>query len=196
MKAREFSTAKEVSIIAVSSALFAVFFFLSFTVALPIFTFLYLPIILLGVFPLWLGWSGLVGSCIGALIGGIYVEGLYFNAWIEVTTAIVIYVLNWILIPKMAVEMKTKKSLALLVGIYALTLFVGTVCILGQYVILGLFTAEFALLYLLPTFGLNLVVVSLTCPVLVRSLSPKMRSWGIYSGTLSEWWSNRKLSKL
>lgn len=185
-------TAKEVSLTAISAALFAVFFFLSFSVAVPNFTFLYLPIILLGVFPLWFGWSGFVGSCVGALVGGVYVEGLYFNAWIEVTTAIVIYVLNWILIPRMAVESKSKKGLALLVGIYALTLFVGTVCILGQFVFLGLFTAEFASLYLLPTFGLNLVVVSLTCPVLVRTLSPRMRNWGIYSGTFSEWRSRRK----
>ena len=40
------------------------------------FTLLYLPVILLGVFPLWFGWSGLGGSMIGAFIGGAYVEGL------------------------------------------------------------------------------------------------------------------------
>jgi hypothetical protein len=41
-----------------SAALYAVFFFLSYLVAVPSFTILYLPIILLGVFPLWFGLPG------------------------------------------------------------------------------------------------------------------------------------------
>lgn len=185
-------TAKEVSLTAMSAALFAVFFFLSFLIALPTFTFLYLPIILLGVFPLWFGWSGLLGSMIGALIGGVFVEGLGFLAWVEVITALVIYVLNWVLIPKSAAGLKTRRNLFVLLGVYAVTLFVGTCVILGQYVVFGLFTVEAAVVYLLPTFGLNLAVVLLTCPVLVRTLSARMRSWGIYSGTFGEWRSRRK----
>jgi hypothetical protein len=78
--------AKEVSVIIVSGALYAVFFFLSGLIAVPNFTFLYLPIILLGVFPIWFGWNGLVGSTIGAFIGGVFVEGLPLHvAWVEVT---------------------------------------------------------------------------------------------------------------
>src|ERR1039458_4891078 len=42
------------------------------------FTLLYLPIILLGVFPMWFGWSGLVGAMLGGVIGGAFVEGLGF----------------------------------------------------------------------------------------------------------------------
>lgn len=50
------SKSKQVSIMAMTAALFAIFFYLSKLVALPTFTFLYLPIILLGIFP-----SGLAG---------------------------------------------------------------------------------------------------------------------------------------
>lgn len=70
------SKAKQASTIAVTAALYVTFFLLSFSIAVPNFTLLYLPIILLGVFPLWFGWSGLVGSMIGAFIGGVYVEAL------------------------------------------------------------------------------------------------------------------------
>ena len=105
------SSAKRVSIIAVTAALYTVFFFLSFAIGVPTFTVLFLPIILLGVFPLWFGWSGLVGSMIGAFIGGVYVEGLPLHlAWVEITTAIVIYGLNWLLIPKISIRSKNKKG--------------------------------------------------------------------------------------
>jgi len=81
------SKAKQVSIMAMTAALFAIFFYLSHIIALPNFTFLYLPIILLGVVPIWFGWSGLVGSMIGAYIGGGYGEALPLHlAWVEVTT--------------------------------------------------------------------------------------------------------------
>lgn len=70
------SKAKQASTIAVTAALYVTFFLLSFSITVPNFTLLYLPIILLGVFPLWFGWSGLVGSMIGAFIGGVYVEAL------------------------------------------------------------------------------------------------------------------------
>lgn len=80
-------------------------------VTVPKFTILYLPIILLGVFPNWFGSSGLAGSMIGAFIGGYFAEGLGPFAWIESITTFIIYILNWVLIPKSVVEGKTKKSL-------------------------------------------------------------------------------------
>jgi hypothetical protein len=182
------SKAKQASIVAVTAALYAIFFFLSYTVSVPNFTVLYLPIILLGVFPLWFGRSGLVGSMIGAFIGGIYAENLPLHiAWVEITTAFIIYSLNWLLIPRQAAEAKTKKGLIILSSIYALTLFVGTSAILWQFSAAGLFPAEIAWAFLLPTFGLNLPIVLITCPALIRAVSPKLKSWAMYSGNLAEW---------
>jgi hypothetical protein len=182
------SSAKKVSIIAMTAALYSIFFFLSYSVALPTFTFLYLPIILLGVFPLWFGWSGLVGSMIGAFIGGVYVEGLPLHlAWVEVTTALLIYGLNWLLITKTAAQANTKRSLAALSGVYALTLFAGTVAILWQFTLVGLFPAEFALALIPGTFALNLPIALITCPALLRAVSPKLRAWGVYTGNFAEW---------
>lgn len=189
------SKAKQVSITAVAAALYAILFLLSYLIAVPNFTVLYLPIILLGVFPLWFGWSGLVGSMIGAFIGGVYVEGLpLYLAWIEITTAFIIYGLNWLLIPKRAAEAKTKKGIAILSSVYALSLFAGTSAILWQFVAVGLFPAELALAFLLPTFGLNLPIVLITCPALIRAVSPKLKIWGMYSGTFAEWRSLRAKS--
>jgi hypothetical protein len=189
------SKAKQVSITAVAAALYAILFLLSYVIAVPNFTVLYLPIILLGVFPLWFGWSGLVGSMIGAFIGGVYVEGLpLYLAWIEITTALIIYGLNWLLIPKRAAEAKTKKGIAILSSVYALSLFAGTSAILWQFVAVGLFPAELALAFLLPTFGLNLPIVLITCPALIRAVSPKLKIWGMYSGTFAEWRSLRAKS--
>lgn len=182
------SSAKKVSIIAMTAALYSVFFFLSYSVALPNFTFLYLPIILLGVFPLWFGWSGLVGSMIGAFIGGVYVEGLPLHlAWVEVTTALLIYGLNWLLITKTAAQANNKRSLATLSGVYALTLFAGTCAILWQFSLVGLFPAEFALALIPGTFALNLPIALITCPALLRAVSPKLRAWGMYTGNFAEW---------
>jgi hypothetical protein len=193
MTFRKPSKAKQVSIIAMSAALYAVFFFLSYSVTLPNFTLLYLPIILLGVFPLWFGWSGLVGSLIGAFIGGVYVENLAPQyAWAEVVVAIIIYGLNWLLIPRGAAEGKTKRSLAMLFGVYALTLFVGTSYILWQLSVLGVVPWDIAEAFLLPTFALNLPIVLITCPAMLRAVSPKLRSWGIYSGSFSEWRSRKR----
>jgi len=171
-----------------TAAIYAIFFYLSYAIAVPRFTVLYLPIILLGVFPLWFGSSGLLGCMIGAFIGGVYVEGLpLYLAWVEVTTAIVIYSLNWLLIPKSAAEAKTRKALVLLSSIYALTLFTGTSVILWQFATLGLVTTDVAWLLLLPTFGLNLPIVLIICPALIRAVSPKLKTWGMYSGNFSEW---------
>jgi hypothetical protein len=189
------SKAKQASITAMTAALYAILFLLSYIIAVPNFTVLYLPIILLGVFPLWFGWSGLVGSMIGAFIGGVYVEGLpLYLAWIEITTAFIIYGLNWLLIPKTAAEAKTKKGLIILSSIYALSLFAGTSAILWQFVAVGLFPAELAWAFLLPTFGLNLPIVLITCPALIRAVSPKLKIWGMYSGNFAEWRSLRAKS--
>ncbi len=182
--------AKEASIMAISAALYAVFFFLSGLIAVPSFTILYLPIILLGVFPFWFGLSGLAGSMIGAFIGGFLIEGLGFFSWIESVTTFIIYSLNWTLIPKKATELRTKTNLAILLTIYAITLFVGTGYILWQFTILGLLPVAAAQVVLLPTFGLNLVIQWVVCPVLMRTLSPKLRNWGIYSGNFREWRSH------
>src|SRR3989337_4289820 len=119
MRERKSSKAQEVSIIAVAAALYAVFFFLSYAIAVPNFTVLYLPIILLGVFPLWFGWSGLVGSMIGAHIGGVFVESLPLHvAWAESVTTLIIFGLNWILISKISAEARTKKGIFLLSVVY------------------------------------------------------------------------------
>jgi len=192
------SKAKQASITAMTAALYAIFFMLSYMIAVPNFTVLYLPIILLGVFPLWFGWSGLVGSMIGALIGGVYVEGLpLYLAWIEITTAFIIYGLNWLLIPKKAAEAKTKKGLVMLSSIYTLSLFVGTSVILWQFAAVGLFpSADVAWAFLLPTFGLNLPIVLITCPALIRAVSPKLKTWGMYSGNFAEWRSLRAKSQV
>jgi hypothetical protein len=194
MMNRKTSKAIQVSLIAMSAALYAVFFFLSYSVAMPSFTLLYLPIILLGVFPLWFGWKGLVGSMIGAFIGGVFVEGLPLHiAWAESVTALIIYSLNWALITKRAAEAKTKTGLLMLIGVYALTLFAGTSYILWQLSTLGIFPLSVAEAFLLPTFALNLPIVAITCPALLRAVSPRLRSWGIYSGSFGEW-RNKKVS--
>jgi hypothetical protein len=186
MIVRKSSTAREASIIAISAALFAIFFFLSGLVALPRFTLLYLPIILLGVFPIWFGKSGLIGSVIGAFIGGAYIEGLGLFGWIESVTAFIIYGLNWLLITRQATEVNGKRNLALLLSTYAVTLFAGTSYILWQNVTLGFFTPALAEIIFLPTFALNLAIQCIVCPILIRTLSPKLKSVGMYSGTFKE----------
>ena len=182
------SSAKRASIIATTAALYTIFFFLSYSIALPRFTILYLPIILLGVFPIWFGWSGLAGAMIGAFIGGAFVEGLGFLGVFESVVALIIYLINWTLMPKKAAEDGKRKSLITLLGVYALSLFVGTSYILWQYTILPqLFTATEAAVILVPTFALNLPIVLITCPALIRAISPKLRTWGMYCGNLKEW---------
>jgi hypothetical protein len=195
IETHRFTSAKKVSVMAMSAALYATFFLLSYSIAVPSFTLLYLPIILLGVFPLWFGWSGLVGSVIGAYIGGVFVEGLPLHfAWAESVTAIIIFSLNWLLIPRNAGEARTKKSLVILSSIYALSLFVGTGYILWQLSYLGVFPLSVAETFLLPTFALNVPIVLITCPALLRALTPKLKSWGLYSGSFSEW-RKQKLSQ-
>jgi hypothetical protein len=192
--------AKQVTIIAMTAALYAILFYGSAPGMLPGFTVLYLPIILLGVLPVWFGWSGLAGCIIGAFIGGVYIEGVpAYAAWVESVTALIIFGLNWILIPRKAIDGKRKQNLLQLVAVYAVTLFVGTAYILWQYTylfnigimpfgILGDFSFE---IVLAATFSLNLVVQLALCPVLLRTITPRIKSWGIYSGNFREWLSSR-----
>jgi hypothetical protein len=190
------SKAKQVAITAMVAAMYAILFYGSAPGMLPGFTLLYLPVILLGVFPLWFGWSGLAGCMIGAFIGGVYVEQVApYAAWVESITALIIFGLNWILIPRNAVENRTKRNLILLMAVYALSLFVGTAYILWQYTYLfsiGILAfnilAGFSFgIVLAATYGLNLVIQLVVCPVLLRTVTPRLKSWGVYSGNFAEW---------
>ena len=190
------SKAKQVAITAMVAAMYAILFYGSAPGMLPGFTLLYLPVILLGVFPLWFGWSGLAGCMIGAFIGGVYVEQVApYAAWVESITALIIFGLNWILIPRNAVENRTKRNLILLMAVYAISLFVGTAYILWQYTYLfsiGILAfnilAGFSFgIVLAATYGLNLVIQFVVCPVLLRTVTPRLKSWGVYSGNFSEW---------
>ena len=195
------SKAKQVAITAMVAAMYAILFYGSAPGMLPGFTLLYLPVILLGVFPLWFGWSGLAGCMIGAFIGGVYVEQVApYAAWVESITALIIFGLNWILIPRNAVENRTKRNLILLMAVYAISLFVGTAYILWQYTYLfsiGILAfnilAGFSFgIVLAATYGLNLVIQLVVCPVLLRTVTPRLKSWGVYSGNFAEW---RKLKQ-
>jgi hypothetical protein len=186
------SSAKRASIIAMTAALYAVFFLVSYSIAIPGFALLYLPIILLGVFPLWFGWSGLAGAMIGAFIGGAFIEQLGFLGVFESVVALLIYLINWALIPKKAGEDGKKRNFISLLAVYTLSLFVGTSYIIWQYTIVPhLFSAAQVPIILLSTFALNLPIVLITCPALIRAISPKLRTWGIYSGSFAEWRSLR-----
>jgi hypothetical protein len=193
---RKQSKAKQVAITAMVAAMYAVLFFGSAPGMLPGFTLLYLPVILLGVFPIWFGWSGLAGCMIGAFIGGVYVEQVApYAAWVESVTALIIFGLNWILIPRNAVENKTKRNLILLLSAYTISLFIGTAYILWQYTYLfSIGIMAFSILggfsfvvVLLATYGLNLVIQLAVCPALLRAVTPRLKSWGVYSGNFVEW---------
>ncbi len=185
---RRLTGAKQVSIMAMTTALYAVFFTLSYSVTMPNFTLLYLPIILLGVFPIWFGRSGLIGCLIGAYIGGVFVEGLPLHfAVAESMCALIIFSLNWLLIPKFAAQLNSLKSFIALAAIYAVTLFIGTSYILWQLSFFGVFPVSVAQAFLLPTFAINVPIVIITCPALIKAISPKLKVWGIYAGSFSEW---------
>lgn len=191
------TSAKRASIIAMTAALYAVFFFISGMITLPSFTLLYLPIILLGVFPVWFGWSGLVGSMIGAFIGGAFVEGLGFLGVFEAVCALIIYLLNWALMPKKAAENGSRKSLFGLLAVYAFSLFVGLSYLLWQYTVVPqIFTVAEAQTILLPTLALNLPIMLIACPALIKAISPKLRVWGVYCGNFSEWRSGKAAKPL
>jgi hypothetical protein len=79
-------------------------------------------------------------------------------------------------------------------GVYAFTLFVGTAYILWQLAAVGILPMKYALFILLPpTFALNYVIMAVVCPVLLRSVSPRLKAWGVYLGNFWEW--RRKRAK-
>jgi len=181
---------------AMVAALYSILFYGSAIGMLPGFTLLYLPVILLGVLPVWFGWPGLVGSMIGAFIGGLYVEGVPpYAAWVESVTALIIFSLNWFLIPRSAIGGRTKRNLIALTMVYAVTLLIGTTYILWQYLYLfniGLlpfnFIGKFSFaIVLLSTYSLNLIIQLAVCPALLRAVTPKLKSWGVYTGNFAEW---------
>jgi hypothetical protein len=193
------SKAKQASIIAITTALYALFFAASFAALpfMPNFALLYLPIILLGVFPIWFGWNGLAGAMIGGFIGGAFSEGLGALGIFESVVALLIYIMNWVLIPKKAAEDGNKKRIVVLLGLYTVSLLVGTAYIVWQYTVFpAIFPAESWLTITLTTFALNLPIVLIACPALIKAISPKIRIWGIYIGNFSEWRSRRAKPKL
>ncbi len=199
------SKAKKAAITAMVAAIYAILFYGSAPGMLPGFTLLYLPVILLGVFPLWFGWNGLAGCMIGAFIGGVYVEQVApYAAWVESITALIIFGLNWVLIPRNAAQIRTKRNLILLMAAYAISLFIGTAYILWQYTYLfSIGVIAFSILggfsfviVLAATYGLNLVIQLAVCPALLRTVTPRLKSWGVYSGTFAEWRSLRGKSKI
>ena len=192
---------KQIAIMAVVAALYAVLFFGSAPGMLPGFTLLYLPVLLLGVLPIWFGWYGLAGSVIGAFIGGVYVEQMPpYAAWAESVTALIIFSLNWLLIPRTATEGKSKRNFVILIAIYAIRLFIGTAYILWQYTYLfSIGVLGFSVIgnfsfgiVLVATFALNYVIQLAVCPALLRTITPRLKNWGVYSGTFAEWRSRRK----
>jgi hypothetical protein len=193
------SSAKRASIIAMTAALYAVFFYVSSIVSLSGFTLLYLPVILLGVFPIWFGWNGLLGSMIGAFIGGALVEGFGLLGIFEVITAIIIFVPNWVFLPKNSFKHGVQNLLTTIV-VYAITLFIGTAYILWQYTYLfSIGVLAFSIIgtfsfgvVLAATFGLNFAIQLAVCPALLRTVTPRLKGWGVYSGNFAEWRSHRK----
>jgi hypothetical protein len=128
---------------------------------------------------------------IGAVMGGLFVENLGFLAWIELVTTLMIYSLNWFLMPSKPAENGSRRRLASLLGVYAVTLFVGTSYILWQFIAVGLLPVDAALVLLLPTFALNYVIEIVVCPILLKTLSSRMRNWGVYAGNFWEWRSHK-----
>ncbi len=81
----------------------------------------------------------------------------------------------------------------MLLGIYALALFLGTGYILSQLTLLSLFTADVAFVVLLPTFAINYLIEVLICPALLKTMSLKLRNSGVYVGNYWEWLERRRL---
>jgi hypothetical protein len=133
----------------------------------PSFVVLYLPIILpffrCGLGWLWYDWGGCCE----------FLEGL--GAWIEAYDAVV-YVLNWVLMPRDAAEGKMKAWL--LLGVYVDLL-------LAPPTFFGTSSRDFSnglrfVYSITPTFALNYVIMAVVCLVLLRSVSPRLKAWGVY----------------
>ena len=137
---------------------------------------------------------------IGAFIGGVYVEAVPpYAAWVESITALIIFGLNWLLMPRIFSANKSKRNYILLAVVYAITLFIGTAYILWQYIylfsigvlsfpIIGDFSFAFVLA---ATFGLNFIIQLAVCPALLRTVTPRLKGWGVYIGNFAEWRSKR-----
>jgi membrane-associated HD superfamily phosphohydrolase len=129
---------------------------------------------------------------IGGFIGGAFVESLGFLGIFESVVALIIYLINWTLIPKKAAENANKRNLATYLGVLTVSLLAGTSYILYQYTILPqLFPLDVAFTILIPTFLLNLPIAMIACPALIRTISPKLRTWGMYTGNFAEWRSKK-----
>lgn len=159
----------------------------------PNFAILYLPIILFGVFPFWFGWGGLAGCMIGALMAGIFLMDAGFLSILESITVLIMYGLIWFLAPQKATG-RGKKNMSCLICVYMVSLFLGTSfhwLIFASFV--SFFTLEWTLTLIFFSFVLNIAIEIAICPVLLRTVSPRVRRLGIYSGTFSEWRNRRKV---
>jgi hypothetical protein len=105
---------------------------------------------------------------------------------------LLIYGLNWVLIPKQAADAKSTRGIVVLSAVYALTLFVGTAYILWQLAFFGVFPYSVGEAFLLPTFALNWPIIIVTCPALIRAISPRLQAWGMYVGNF---WQRNSANK-
>lgn len=184
------TSAKQASIMAISAALY--FSLNCISQFLPIYAILYLPVILLGVFPFWFGWGGLAGCMIGANMAGIFIMGMGFFSIFESVTVLIMYSLIWLLAPQKATE-RGKKNTICLICVYMVSLFLGTSfhnLIFASFI--AFFTLDWAFTLIFSSFVLNIAIELAICPVLIRTLSPRLRCWGIYSSTFSEWRSRTR----
>jgi membrane-associated HD superfamily phosphohydrolase len=133
---------------------------------------------------------------IGGFVGGAFSEGLGVLGIFESVVALLIYMINWVFIPKKAAEDGNKTRIAALLGLYTVSLLVGTAYIVWQYTVFpALFPPESWLTITLTTFALNIPIVLIACPALIKAISPKMRIWGLYVGNFAEWRSSRAKPK-
>ena len=128
---------------------------------------------------------GLVGSIIGAAVGGLFVESPGFAAWIKALNTFMIYTLNWALIPQDSAK-KGGKNVVLLLIVYKLTLFLGTVSFCGSLPL-----SESSLWKLLfssipPTFSGNFAIDAVLCPLLQPIASLKLKAFCLSVGNYWE----------
>jgi hypothetical protein len=188
---RQFSfSSKNTMVIAISAALFVCLEYLSGLSPLRIITFL--PIVILGVLPFWFGWSGLVGSMIGCLAGGFFM-GITPFTLLEVFTVLIIYGLNWLLVPR--VSDITKNRAKKLFFAYATSLFLGSIY---HWITFAFFFSPLSLqwyFYLLfVSLFLNLTIEIAICPILAKRLNGWLKYWGITPSNFSEWRCERKVT--
>ena len=178
------TTAKQSSIMALSAALYFVLLFINSY--LPANILVHIPIFLLGVLPLWFGWSGLVGCMIGYWVSGLYFVGIGPFIILEPFTVPIGYGLVWLLAPKNVADLN-KKKLCYLACVYAVSLLLGGLYHAFLYAsFITYSTMELALVLLFTSFILNFAVVMTVCPVLIRTLTPRLAGWGIHPSSFRE----------